>query len=137
MFDGHEVIRALSAGQHAEEHIQRAKDAIEDMRQIRLAEGGDEEDIDDELRPLNDMVRAVEDDLVDVESEAAEEAEEERTEGAEVVAAEVAGPAGAGVKRKRTREVTPIVLLPTPPDIGHHRKQPMRRMKSKQSEESQ
>ena len=35
----------------------------------------------------------------------------------------------AGVKRKRTREVTPIDL-PTPPPSGSRRKQPMRRSKS-------
>lgn len=41
----------------------------------------------------------------------------------------------AGVKRKRTREVTPVDLLPTPPDTGHRRRiQPKRRAKSREAE---
>lgn len=34
-------------------------------------------------------------------------------------------------KRKRTREVSPVALLPAPPSTGHRRKQPPRRVKSR------
>ena len=47
-------------------------------------------------------------------------------------------PSTVGVKRKRTREVSPVDLLPTPPDTGHRRrKQPPRRVKSNKSEGGQ
>lgn len=49
-----------------------------------------------------------------------------------------AEPAQTGVKRKRTREVTPVTLIPMPPDTGHRRRiQPSRRVKSNNSQGGQ
>ncbi|KAK5129864.1 hypothetical protein LTR08_002741 [Meristemomyces frigidus] len=60
-----EIIRSWDAGYLAEEHIRRAKEAIEDMRQVLLAHGRNEAHIKDRLAPLNDMVAVMENSLVD------------------------------------------------------------------------
>ena len=39
-----------------------------------------------------------------------------------ITTAAVIAPVSAGVKPKRTREVSPVALLPIPPDTGHRRR---------------
>lgn len=60
-----EAIWACEARSLAEEHIQRAKDAIEDMRHMLLAQDKDDAHITERLAPPNEMVAAVESDLAE------------------------------------------------------------------------
>lgn len=65
----YETMRAWSAGENAEEHMERAKDAIEDIREVLPAEDRDNQYIEDRPAPLNEMVEAVESDLAEVGNE--------------------------------------------------------------------
>ncbi|KAK5113884.1 hypothetical protein LTR85_010417 [Meristemomyces frigidus] len=124
----YEAIRAWDSGYEAEAHIQRGKDAVEDMRLVMDAEGRTAEEIEERLPSVIRMIAAVEGELTDGESEASDEEEE----GKAVQVQEASQPAAPATKRRRTREATPgDALLPTSPATGNRRKQPARRAKSK------
>ena len=53
----------------AKEHIERAKEVIEDMRAVLDAEGRDSAYIEERLAPVVEMVTAIEEDLAEVSEE--------------------------------------------------------------------
>ena len=64
----YEALRAWDS-EERQMHIERANDAIEDLRLVYEAEGRDQPEVDEILDPLREMVKAVVDDSVSLTDE--------------------------------------------------------------------
>ncbi|KAK4506609.1 hypothetical protein PRZ48_000341 [Zasmidium cellare] len=130
-----------------EENLRDAKDGMEEMREVYRVEEKTEEWISERMLSLQEMIDLVESCLVDDNEPSGAEPNDTSSAVAgasaavssteEAPTAPPVAPSGGGVEHKRTREVTPVPLYPTPLDTGHRvRKQPSRRVNSNQSTQS-
>ncbi|KAK4540268.1 hypothetical protein LTR36_009673 [Oleoguttula mirabilis] len=103
----YEAIRAWHSD-FPKQNIQRAKDAVEDMRGVLEADDHDEGEEQDGPGP----------------AAADEGVESQQSKRNEHQSGQIVAPK-AGVKRKRTQEVTPLPTLPIPPASGPRPTQPM------------